>query len=113
MVYMVYMRRHSSIYYTYIHHMEDDRIFKVIKLSAVAEWRFDIDAPEACSICKNKLTDRCIQCAADNLDRSNCEVAWGQCRHAYHAHCIDPWVTKKINCPIDQKAWSLMRKDKL
>jgi RING-box protein 1 len=88
-------------------------IFKVIKWSAVAEWRFDIETPEACGICKNKLTDRCIQCAADNIDRSNCEVGWGQCRHAYHVHCIDPWVAKKINCPVDQKAWILVRKDNI
>jgi anaphase-promoting complex subunit 11 len=90
-----------------------DNIFKVIKWSAVAEWRFDVETPEVCAICKYKLTERCVQCAADNLERANCEISWGKCMHVYHRHCIQPWVVKNTKCPLDSDIWIEIRTEKM
>ncbi|KGG50810.1 putative ring-box protein 1 [Mitosporidium daphniae] len=34
-----------------------------------------------------------------------CVVAWGQCSHAFHNHCISRWLKTRKVCPLDNKEW--------
>lgn len=74
--------------------------FKVIKWTGVAEWSWSVEGVERCGICHENLTSICNHCRIEAT--SGCEVAWGNCRHAYHRHCIDNYMTKKgtNKCPI-------------
>ncbi len=91
----------------------EDKIFRIIKWAAVAEWTFDVEIPEKCSICRYKLTERCVNCIAFNMDRSKCDIGMGKCKHAFHIHCVDQWVIKKARCPLDEQPWVLEKKLKL
>lgn len=52
-----------------------------------------------------------IECQADQRGESNeeCTVAWGQCNHAFHFHCISRWLSSRGTCPLDNKEWDFQR----
>ena len=77
-------------------------IAEVKKWSLVATWSYDV-AVDVCAICKNNLSDLCIECQATsdaNGSQDGCPVAFGVCNHAYHQHCISNWLKKQVTCPI-------------
>ena len=49
---------------------------------------------DKCAICKNTITEACIECEAKQSSNMNldCPIAWGVCNHAYHHHCIIRWT---------------------
>ncbi len=69
---------------------------------------------EVCSICRNKLSDLCIECQADsfvnNHTKNDCINAGAKdCDHIFHAHCMHRWLKTGDTCPLDNKIWHFKR----
>jgi RING-box protein 1 len=60
---------------------------------------------EACGICKEGNNNYCLDCSSSG--NTHCPVHIGECGHAYHAHCLDPWLKNRRVCPLDNKVWTL------
>ncbi|XP_039488921.1 RING-box protein 1B [Drosophila santomea] len=68
-------------------------------------WGWDV-AVDNCAICRNHIMNLCIECQADpNANQDECTVAWGECNHAFHYHCIARWLKTRLVCPLDNKEW--------
>ncbi|BFF98414.1 RING-box protein 1B [Drosophila madeirensis] len=79
--------------------------FVVNKWMAYALWSWDV-AVDNCAICRNHIMNLCIECQADpNANMDLCTVAWGECNHAFHYHCIARWLKTRLVCPLDNKEW--------
>lgn len=79
--------------------------FVVKKWVAHAMWGWDV-AVDNCAICRNHIMNLCIECQADpNANQDECTVAWGECNHAFHYHCIARWLKTRLVCPLDNKEW--------
>jgi len=79
--------------------------FKIKKWDAVVTRKWDaID--EKCAICRNSLMEDCITCQSDTTKDCLCNPVWGECRHAYHKHCINKWIKTRKVCPLDNGEWS-------
>ncbi|XP_016975380.1 RING-box protein 1B [Drosophila rhopaloa] len=84
--------------------LKEDR-FVVKKWVAHALWSWDV-AVDNCAICRNHIMTLCIECQADpNANQDECTVAWGECNHAFHYHCIARWLKTRLVCPLDNKEW--------
>ncbi|TDG47337.1 hypothetical protein AWZ03_006196 [Drosophila navojoa] len=82
-----------------------DERFVVKKWVAHAHWCWDV-AVDNCAICRNHIMNLCIECQADpNANKDECTVAWGECNHAFHYHCIARWLKTRHVCPLDNKEW--------
>jgi len=81
---------------------------KVKKWNAVAFWAYDIDN-DVCAICHNQLMVPCITCEAEPHHAEECSVAWGQCGHSYHFHCITRWLKTRSTCPLDDEEWDFVQ----
>jgi RING-box protein 1 len=97
----------------------------VSQFQGVALWSWDLNV-DNCAICRNHIMDLCIECQAavatpapssraDNKPDKNkmvattmteCPVAWGECNHAFHKHCIQKWLQTRKVCPLDNKGWT-------
>ncbi|XP_068142394.1 RING-box protein 1B [Drosophila tropicalis] len=83
--------------------------FAVKKWVAHGLWSWDV-AVENCAICRNHIMDLCIECQADaNGNKEDCTVAWGECNHAFHYHCIARWLKTRNVCPLDNKEWAYQK----
>eukprot|EP01126_Amoeba_proteus_P051743 TRINITY_DN61_c0_g1_i1.p1 TRINITY_DN61_c0_g1~~TRINITY_DN61_c0_g1_i1.p1 ORF type:complete len:123 (-),score=19.18 TRINITY_DN61_c0_g1_i1:52-420(-) len=87
--------------------------FTLKKWSAVVKWKYDVPT-EVCAICRNNLMEDCIECLGnpDSVLAANCKVAFGECGHAYHFHCIHKWLEKANGtnqCPMDGQEWEYAR----
>ncbi|MFH4983976.1 hypothetical protein AB6A40_010685 [Gnathostoma spinigerum] len=69
-------------------------------------WRWEIIS-ENCALCRNHLTDTCVQCLDKKSGRMNdeCTVATGMCNHTFHFHCLCVWLEKQKICPLDKQEW--------
>ncbi|GFP92672.1 E3 ubiquitin-protein ligase atl42 [Phtheirospermum japonicum] len=49
----------------------------------------------------HKVGSNCSICAIclENLRRAEVCRVLPACRHEFHAHCIDPWLSKRLTCP--------------
>jgi len=81
---------------------------RVKKWNAVAFWSYDIEN-DTCSICHNQLMVPCITCEAEPHSAEECSVAWGQCSHSYHFHCITRWLKTRSTCPLDDEEWDFVQ----
>ena len=84
--------------------------FEIKKWNAVALWTWDIQV-DVCAICRGSLMDLCISCQSNMSSSEECNVAWGECNHAFHAHCITDWLKKREVCPLCLKHWDYARID--
>ena len=89
---------------------QESKMFKVLKWNAIAQWNYDT-VSDTCGICKNSIREACINCQAnqEKFDTNNCKKVVGKCNHSFHTHCIDEWIKKKNNCPLDFSEWMPMR----
>jgi RING-box protein 1 len=85
---------------------QTSKVCKLLKMSGVALWVYDSVAV-TCGICKNPLNESCITCNAnqENLDERKCQKVTGKCNHSFHCHCIENWIKKQNNCPMDFYEW--------
>ena len=109
-------------------------LFKLRAWNAHAYWTWLLfpDDPESdigvCGICRNHIQQLCNKCLVEvdenrrhsskgckankNLD---CSIAWGECSHAFHHHCLRQWVEQQAlnqesgKCPYDSKTWVLVK----
>ena len=82
-------------------------ITDIKKWTAVATWAWDLPT-ENCAICRNNISDLCIECQGQPGNAAGeCNVAWGQCNHAFHHHCISRWLKNRPVCPIDDREWEM------
>ncbi|CBH15136.1 RING-H2 zinc finger, putative [Trypanosoma equiperdum] len=87
----------------------EQKRFVLKRWNAVALWSWDIEV-DTCAICRNHVMDLCIECqASSNGPRTNCNIAWGVCNHAFHTHCISRWLKTRNVCPLDNKEWSYQK----
>lgn len=90
--------------------MEEEITFSVVKINPIGIWSYDIEN-DLCLICKNIITQKCVNCMNTLND---CGVKRGVCGHGYHAHCIDEWINKgSLSCPIDKTMWQEVKKKRL
>ena len=59
---------------------------------------------DTCSICRNLLTENCIEC---NSDVKDCYSIIVKCNHLYHNHCINKWIKNKKTCPLCNKYFAI------
>jgi len=85
---------------------KDTKVFKLKKWDAVGLWSWNISV-ETCAICRNHIMDMCIECHTNQSSNScqECNIAWGQCNHAYHFHCISRWLKTRNVCPLCNADW--------
>lgn len=83
---------------------------EVMKWKGVGSWGWDI-LVDNCAICRNLTTDLCIVCQShqSSLDDTECVIAWGECNHAFHLHCISCWLKTRHVCPLDNSEWSFKK----
>lgn len=86
---------------------EDRPFFEIKKFNAVALWSWNIEV-ETCAICRNNLMEPCIECQS-NPTEQECTVAWGNCNHAFHYHCISRWLQSRQVCPLDNATWAFQK----
>ena len=89
---------------------QTSKVCKVTKWNAVAIWVYDA-VSESCGICRNPLREACISCQAnqEKFDLNKCQKVVGKCNHCFHNHCIEEWVKKQNNCPLDFSEWMPMK----
>jgi len=81
----------------------------VKKWNAVAYWAYNMDN-DTCAICTNELMVPCLTTCEPNPHlNEECTVAWGQCGHSYHFHCISNWLKKHSTCPLDDADWDFVQ----
>jgi len=91
--------------------IEDDELVEgfITLVKWVIPASYAPNAPnEKCEICHNLLNEKCASCmeTKDNILKQTCNVCMGKCGHAFHAHCINRWLSKDVkSCPIDQSLW--------
>jgi len=72
----------------------------------VASWRWTVaEADEVCGICRSAFEACCPSC---RFAGDECPPLVGACKHAYHLHCINAWLTAKDKeqvCPLCRRPW--------
>ena len=72
----------------------------------VATWRWNIaDADDVCGICRLPFESCCPAC---KLPGDECPPLLGECKHAFHLHCIVAWLNTKQHeqvCPLCRRPW--------
>lgn len=77
------------------------------KINAVGKWAYNTTT-DNCAICRNHLSDRCIECYASVCDETDaCTVMWGNCNHTFHTHCVTKWIKTRPVCPLCNVVWEI------
>lgn len=66
---------------------------------------------ENCAICRCLLAERCMDCNdkianSKDFDKlNNCILISGKCKHYFHLHCIERWLSNRNVCPLCNREW--------
>lgn len=58
------------------------------------------DSESCCPICRNKLSEVCLECAKNGESPEQCATVRGKCGHRFHLHCIQKWLKVSKQCPV-------------
>ena len=89
-------------------------LLKIKSIHPVFVWKWKL-VNESCSICRTELQESCIECQANfssfssSSSSEKCPIAWGNCGHAFHQHCIFRWLKKHNTCPLDMTDWTTVK----
>jgi len=83
--------------------------FNITKISVVASSYLNIHN-DVCPICKNTLTEPCLDCSVQN--KQTCNTSIGICNHVYHTHCINTWLKISRTCPHENQNWGFQKFNK-
>lgn len=74
----------------------------------VGTWRWNISDPDdVCGICRLGFETCCPTCHSPGDD---CPPMVGNCKHAFHLHCIMTWLQAKDKeqvCPLCRQDWEI------
>lgn len=84
------------------------KLFTVKKVAVICTWAHGNNQSK-CGICKNELTEMCMDCIASQADITACSVVVGTCNHIYHLHCMSQWTKKKNTCPLCGNDWEIAK----
>lgn len=77
--------------------------FKLKKAFLISSPNYNLPFNQkSCVICRNNLN--CTSLCFQNSDKES-EIVKGNCNHAFHRECIEPWVKNNPRCPICNKNW--------
>ncbi|VDK55471.1 unnamed protein product [Anisakis simplex] len=75
------------------------------KWNVAASWKWTA-GDETCGICRMPFEACCIECKTPG---DECPLAIGNCKHAFHMHCIVKWTetqnTPRPQCPLCRQEW--------
>ncbi|PKI82652.1 hypothetical protein MVES_003465 [Malassezia vespertilionis] len=77
----------------------------VRKWHPVAYWHWAVrDPDDVCGICQNYFDGVCGACREPG---NACPLAFGECSHEFHRHCIMKWLSEKREplCPMCKRPW--------
>lgn len=57
------------------------------------------DCNPDCSVCRQKLANRCPDCVNSGNPPEKCRVVRGKCGHRFHDHCIRKCLEESPACP--------------
>ena len=92
--------------------IDKKKIVELLSWNPRAIWSYAVVSDE-CSICKNKLTEKCITCTNNNdIVNTTCKIARGNCGHGFHYDCISNWKSHGgMDCPIDMTPFTFDYED--
>ncbi|KAJ5895658.1 anaphase-promoting complex subunit 11 [Penicillium taxi] len=68
--------------------------------NSVAIWRWNLPEDDVCGICRVQYDSTCPRC---KIPGDGCPIRQGQCKHAFHWHCLEAWFKEesaKELCPM-------------
>lgn len=71
-------------------------MININKWRRLCSWKWNVK-DNFCGICRNQLNGCCDTC---KVPGDECPLAWGQCLHIYHLHCIEKWMKMQTMCPL-------------
>ena len=81
---------------------------RVTNWHPVAYWHWDVrDVDDVCGICQNVFDGVCGACREPG---DACPLAYGECTHEFHLHCIAKWLSEKHEplCPLCKRPWGAL-----
>lgn len=78
------------------------------KARVVAAWTWNAN-DETCGICRLPFDGACTAC---KLPGDDCPLAFGECTHCFHLHCILKWLASssaRNQCPMCRAEWQFQQ----
>ncbi|KRZ92018.1 Anaphase-promoting complex subunit 11 [Trichinella sp. T8] len=76
----------------------------ILNWNLISTWQWDTQDP-LCGICRNSFDFPCPDC---KVQYDQCPIAWGECTHCFHEHCIIQWHSTQADvkdCPMCRQPW--------
>ena len=68
--------------------------FTINNIKIINSWSYNTKFNDICIICRDNV----------NSESQSCIVI-GECGHAFHYNCINPWIKTNLNCPMCNEKW--------
>ena len=76
--------------------------FEITNISIVTSWRHNLPLNNDCTICRNNLNTDSQTFLVKGISSY---VVIGECDHAFHRECLEPWIKNNPRCPICSTKW--------